>query len=592
MTITGTLEYQKSARSAYAPVDIAFVMESTYPYLRGGVSAVVHDIIKAHPDKTVGIIHIAWDRGSPHEDVYGMPPNVKWVCPLYLSIREHTNDFGRLTPAALHMNARGRRILARRLFSALRSGAYQGSYDRLWQLYDEGMNPRTRRYPLWALLGSKEFLAEARIQLNHLDISLTDLFWLLREFFSLSYAVMGADYPPADIYHSHTTGCAALASAVAARQHDGRFLLTEHNLYTRDSINNLLGARMDQVVRASDWRDAEDISVQNRAWMAWYIEMGRLAYDAADKITYLYPEAIGEALELGTVLEKSFVLPNGVPIETFDLAHQRFRARHDANLGQRRIWRLAFAARLVPIKGLLSLLEALAILQKGTGVEFTLDVMGHDHETPDYAAECRLRCTELGLDSVVKFRGSQNLREVLPDYDLLVLPSFNEGQPLVVLEAMTIGLPVVGSRVGGMGQLVEDPLDDPQLLGDPLAAPQLLEDPLADPQLGQDPLADSCDSCGVLVKPGDPESLARALHRVLSEPGVYENLQVNARRRVLAGFRLEQAMHAYRRTYGHVVIANLLPASSGDGAGAVPRRLGDHRRGLHRKEAGEMRLTR
>ena len=42
-------------------VDVAIVMESTYPFLTGGVSAVVHDIISHNPDLTFGIIHIAWD---------------------------------------------------------------------------------------------------------------------------------------------------------------------------------------------------------------------------------------------------------------------------------------------------------------------------------------------------------------------------------------------------------------------------------------------------------------------------------------------------------------------------------------------------
>ena len=42
----------------YVDVDVAIVMESTYPYLKGGVSAVVHDIITGNPDLTFGIIHI------------------------------------------------------------------------------------------------------------------------------------------------------------------------------------------------------------------------------------------------------------------------------------------------------------------------------------------------------------------------------------------------------------------------------------------------------------------------------------------------------------------------------------------------------
>ena len=51
-------------------VDVAIVAESTYPFLKGGVSAVVHDIITNNPELTFGIIHIAWDSESPTEYLY------------------------------------------------------------------------------------------------------------------------------------------------------------------------------------------------------------------------------------------------------------------------------------------------------------------------------------------------------------------------------------------------------------------------------------------------------------------------------------------------------------------------------------------
>ncbi len=80
-------------------VDVALVMESTYPYLKGGVSAVVHDIVTANPAITFGIIHMTWDRSAPHDVLYDLPPNVAWVHPLYLSMQEHRSDFMALRPA-------------------------------------------------------------------------------------------------------------------------------------------------------------------------------------------------------------------------------------------------------------------------------------------------------------------------------------------------------------------------------------------------------------------------------------------------------------------------------------------------------------
>lgn len=68
----------------YPDVDVA-IMESTYPLPQGwGVRGGARDIVCENPDLTYGIIHIAWDKNSPHEDLYGMPENVKWVKVLYL----------------------------------------------------------------------------------------------------------------------------------------------------------------------------------------------------------------------------------------------------------------------------------------------------------------------------------------------------------------------------------------------------------------------------------------------------------------------------------------------------------------------------
>ncbi|MBV8400458.1 MAG: GT4 family glycosyltransferase PelF, partial [Acetobacteraceae bacterium] len=248
-------------------------------------------------------------------------------------------------------------------------------------------------------------------------------------------------------------------------------------------------------------------------------------------------------LGLRTELQKAFVVPNGTPIAAFDQTHRFFQQLSAEREEQRQPWRLAFAARLIPLKGLLVLLEALALLKDNSNIDFTLGVMGHDDETPDYAEHCRQRCTELGLGDVVTFAGYQNLRKALVHYDLLVLPSYNEGMPIVVLEAMAVGLPVVGTRVGGMAEVIESRLAGS---GD--------------------------DRCGVLVEPGDSTALARALHQVLSDPRLYHHLQSNARNRVLARFRLEQVMSAYRNAYHQIAAqADEFSLPPANGRGELPR---------------------
>lgn len=62
----------------------------------------------------------------------------------------------------------------------------------------------------------------------------------------------------------------------------------------------------------------------------------------------------------------------------------------------------------------------------------------------------------LFLEDVVEFLGRQNVREYYPKLDLLLLSSVSEGQPLVILEAMAAGVPIVATDVGACKEMVYD----------------------------------------------------------------------------------------------------------------------------------------
>ncbi len=513
------------ARDApHEDVDVAIVAESTYPFLKGGVSAVVHDIVTGNQDLTFGILHIAWDSASPQEDLYGMPPNVKWVRPIYLSMQEHLEDFVRVKPGSDGMRAKAIAATVTRIFDAIEAVA-AGDNSAMLRLYDDGMNPRTRTFSVWSLLGTKELMAQARERLAGLGLPLVDTFWLLREFFSLSYAILSEDVPMAKVYHAHTTGYAALLGAMAARQNGTKFLLTEHNLYVRDTVNTLLDRSLALSLDQRDWRTM-DVSPQQRAWMAWWIEMGKFCYPSAEVITYLYPSAITEAADLGSPVGKAMIVPNGMRIPDFDAAHaKRLAALEEILAGDptERTWRLAYIARVVPIKGLADLISTLELLVSRGVTNFHLDVLGPTDHTPDYYMLCREKARTLGVEDYLTFRGTLNVRDVLGDFDLLVLPSYNEGQPIVVLEAMTAGVPIVGTNVGGMAQLISDPLTTPG--------------------------GRTFDACGVLVNPDYVIGMADALQQTIASPRTYADYSANARQRVVNFFQLDDVIGAYNRLY-------------------------------------------
>jgi glycosyltransferase involved in cell wall biosynthesis len=111
----------------------------------------------------------------------------------------------------------------------------------------------------------------------------------------------------------------------------------------------------------------------------------------------------------------------------------------------------------------------------------------------------------LGVGGAVRFTGHRtDARALLAAADVFALPSRHEGMPLVALEAMEAGLPVVATRVIGSEEVVEDGVT------------------------------------GALVRPADPAALGHALARMLADPDLRRRQGAAGRRWYLAGFTRER----------------------------------------------------
>lgn len=143
--------------------------------------------------------------------------------------------------------------------------------------------------------------------------------------------------------------------------------------------------------------------------------------------------------------------------------------------------RLLTVGRLVPEKGAPVLLDALALLAE-RGLRPPTTLVG----TGPMVDSLTARIAELGLADTVTLAGPVG-QDDLPDLyrrsEAFVLPSFSEGLPVVLMEAMASGLPVITTQIAAIGELVQDRVN------------------------------------GRLVPPGRPDLLAEALADVLSDPG-------------------------------------------------------------------------
>lgn len=162
---------------------------------------------------------------------------------------------------------------------------------------------------------------------------------------------------------------------------------------------------------------------------------------------------------------------------------------------------LLMAARIVPAKGHDTALRALARLGDQP---WTLLVAGDHHG--DLGPQMQALAQELGIAARVRFLG---LREDMPALmtasDVLLAPSRREALSLTLLEASACRLPIVATRVGGIGEVVEE------------------------------------GASGFLVAPDDPPALAAALAPLLADAALRARCGARARQRFEAGF-LEDAM--------------------------------------------------
>jgi glycosyltransferase involved in cell wall biosynthesis len=135
------------------------------------------------------------------------------------------------------------------------------------------------------------------------------------------------------------------------------------------------------------------------------------------------------------------------------------RARYGAvRLGTRepRPWRLVFVGSLAQrYKGADVAIDATAIC-RAAGLAIELSIVGDGRERPALEAHARGR----GLGAHVEFLGQLNgqaaVRKVLARSDVFVLPSRSEGLPRAMIEAMAAGLVCIGSRVGGVTELLDE----------------------------------------------------------------------------------------------------------------------------------------
>ncbi|HQG82467.1 MAG TPA: glycosyltransferase [Caldisericia bacterium] len=213
-------------------------------------------------------------------------------------------------------------------------------------------------------------------------------------------------------------------------------------------------------------------------------------YSRYDKIICI-SNKVKEALVSWCALtaKKTIVIKNAIPIND------------DLNPIKDKIYDIISVGCLEKQKGGDILLRAIKILKEKYHRKLKVAIVG-DGSLKEYLKNLAL---QYGINEYIDFLGvRKDVLELMRESSVFVLPSRWEGFGLVLLEAISVGVPVVATKVGGIPEIIED---------------------------GKD---------GILVEPENPEGLANTILRLLDDNGLRSSISLNAYKKVKGEYSIER----------------------------------------------------
>jgi glycosyltransferase involved in cell wall biosynthesis len=170
----------------------------------------------------------------------------------------------------------------------------------------------------------------------------------------------------------------------------------------------------------------------------------------------------------------------GLPADLFSFVNERRKSRPGSSTTGSKNRTLVFVGSLAQrYKGLNFLLHAMRFCTD-KGLNLNLSVLGDGLHRSEYEH----LASKLGLEEKVKFYGyvppGREVLSKLCESDLFVMPSLAEGLPRAMIEAMACGLPCIGTRIGGIPELL--PSEDLVPPGDVRALANKIEEVLTNPE--------------------------------------------------------------------------------------------------------------
>lgn len=497
----------RKARSA----DVGLLLEGTFPFVSGGVSSWVNQIIRGFPELTFAICFIGSRRQDYGDMRYELPDNV-------VHLEAHfIHDADSNAPVAPrqgdeHVTEKMREL--HEYFRCPHSARGANPTPAIIQAFREG------RYTEEDFLYSKSSWNYITQQYRErcTDPSFVDYFWTVRIMHAPIWQLItiAESFIDVGVFHTISTGYAGYLGALLQQRTGKPLLLTEHGIYTKERRIDLFQAQWISDNRGVMEKDNTEIAYFRQMWVRFFDVLGRECYDSADRIFALYEANRQRQIADGAPAERTACIPNGIDFPRFEVLQQQREPGVPLTV--------CFIGRIVPIKDVKTFIRAMrTVVNQLPDVEIW--IAGPEEEDPEYARDCRNLVTGLGLSDHVKFLGFQKIDDLLPKAGVLVLSSISEALPLVVLEANAAGVPCVTTDVGSCRQLIEGGSPEDQALG----------------------------ASGAVVGIADPAALANAITGLLTHSDRWHAAQQAGIERVRRYYTESGMLAQYREVYGQAL---------------------------------------
>jgi len=434
-------------------IDVCLLLEGTYPFIAGGVSTWVHNLIKALPEISFGGVCILASSKGEWKFQYELPKNFVSLEVLYL------HDYDLDEKGKLSQKKRREQIeILRNFHHKMAKGNFSAFKDVL-ALFQTKSFDRFTAYDMIYGKNAWNLMVDLYNKQESND-SFIDYFWTYRYTHLPVFKILETKIPKAKVYHAISTGYAGLLGAMAKQIHKRPFLITEHGIYTKERKIEISQADWIATSQHKGFRIQRELGAFQKLWINLFSSLGNLAYQEAEKIYSLYEGNRQLAIADGADPNKISIIPNGINIEKFS----KLRPLNIQNREKTEPFKIGFVGRVVPIKDVKTFIRACKIVTFHLpNVQFY--IMGPTSEDKDYYKECLDLIDLLRLNKQVEFTGKINVMEYYPILDLNVLTSISEAQPLVILESACAGIPSVASDVGSCRELLEGRKSKDKALG-------------------------------------------------------------------------------------------------------------------------------